>query len=74
MVNQVLDQWDECGQILIGGGRGTKKNNGTLIILRLNFSWAVDKVSFIGLNLDFCERRKFLQKLNFVFNITYSIK
>ena len=47
---------------------------GTLIILRLNFSWAVDKVSFLGLNLDFCERRKFLQKLNFVFNITYSIK
>ena len=67
MVNQVLDQWDECGQILIGGGREAKKNNWHVNYFKTEFLLGCGQSFISRAQFRFLRKEKISTEIEFCF-------
>lgn len=63
----MLDQWDECRQILIGGGRETKKNNWYVDYFETEFLLGCGQSFISKAQFKFLRKEKILIEIKFYF-------
>lgn len=63
----MLDQWDECRQILIGGGRETKKNNWHVDYFETEFLLGCGQSFISKAQFKFLRKEKIFIEIKFYF-------